>query len=61
MLRLLTRLKLDEKGAVTIDWVVLTAAIIGLSLALIAAIAGGATDTSTGVGARLSKQTLLAW
>jgi Flp pilus assembly pilin Flp len=29
----------DESGAVTVDWVVLTAAIVGLGIAVIAAIA----------------------
>lgn len=31
----------DESGAVTVDWVVLTAAIVGLGIAVIAAVGGG--------------------
>ncbi len=31
----------DESGAVTVDWVVLTAAIVGLGIAVIAAVSGG--------------------
>ncbi len=46
----------QEDAAVTVDWVVLTAAIIGLGLAVIAVIAGGALDHSAGVGAYLSAQ-----
>lgn len=44
----------DEDGAITVDWVVLTAAIIGLSLAVIAAIASGAMDQSNSIGNYLS-------
>lgn len=46
-----------EDGAVTVDWVVLTAAIVGLGIAVTSSIAGGATDVSTGVGASLSGAT----
>ena len=44
----------DESGAVTVDWVVLTAGAVGFAIAVIAIVVGGATDTSTGLGARLS-------
>lgn len=44
----------SEDGAVTVDWVVLTAAIIGLGLVVMLLIAGGTTNVSTGVGASLS-------
>ena len=37
----------DESGAVTVDWVVLTAAIVGLGIAVIVAIAP-AIDTLAG-------------
>ena len=30
----------DESGAVTVDWVVLTAAIVGLGIAVLTAVAG---------------------
>ena len=43
----------EEDGAVTVDWVVLTAAIVGLGVAVITTIAGGALDHSTGLGAHL--------
>lgn len=33
----------DESGAVTVDWVVLTASIVGLGLAVLTAINGGLT------------------
>ena len=43
----------DESGAVTVDWVVLTAAIVGLGIGVITSIGKGALDKSTGLGAML--------
>jgi Flp pilus assembly pilin Flp len=37
----------DESGAVTVDWVVLTAALVGLGLAVMGVISGG-IETLTG-------------
>ncbi len=48
--RLLARFARAEDGAVTVDWVVLTAAVIGLGLAVLAAI----TDSSTNLAGRIS-------
>ena len=36
----------DEDGAVTVDWVVLTAAIVGLGVAVLASVSGGVTGLS---------------
>ncbi|MBY6202801.1 hypothetical protein KUV65_15605 [Maritalea mobilis] len=36
----------DDTGAVTVDWVVLTAAVVGLALAAMAVISGGVEDLS---------------
>lgn len=49
----------DEHGAVTVDWVVLTAAIVGLGLAVIVLVADGATDLSAGVGANLTNMEIM--
>ena len=54
MLKFFKSFRAREDGAVTVDWVVLTAAIVGIAIALIAMIAAGATDKSTSVGAQLS-------
>lgn len=51
----------QDDGAVTVDWVVLTAATVGLSVAVIAIVANGATDHSTGVGAALSSQAVATY
>ena len=44
----------DESGAVTVDWVVLTAAIVGLGIAVVATVRGGVntmgTSTATALG-----------
>ncbi|TVP70970.1 MAG: hypothetical protein EA339_11390 [Rhodobacteraceae bacterium] len=34
----------DESGAVTVDWVVLTAAIVGLGIAVVASVRTGTED-----------------
>ena len=56
MLRFLTSFRDCEDGAVTVDWVVLTAALVGLAVAVIATIGASATDKSSSVGAFLSAQ-----
>ncbi len=50
--------RIDDSGAVTVDWVVLTAAIVGLSIAVIGSISGGALDQANGLGANLSARTV---
>ena len=45
-----------EDGAVTVDWVVLTAAVVGLGIAVITSVADGALDHSAGIGAHLTSQ-----
>ncbi|MFC2966464.1 hypothetical protein [Acidimangrovimonas pyrenivorans] len=48
----LVRFRQREEGAVTVDWVVLTAAVIGLGLVVVNAI-GGSTDS---MAVRVSSQ-----
>lgn len=43
-----------EDGAVTVDWVVLTAAIVGMGGFVITTIAGGALDHSSGLNSHLA-------
>jgi len=43
MLKALKNLRNDEAGAVTVDWVVLTAAVVGLAVAAFAAIESATT------------------
>ncbi|MDD9708150.1 hypothetical protein PVW53_11320 [Seohaeicola sp. SP36] len=37
----------DESGAVTVDWVVLTAAVVGLAIAAYSSIESGASDLTS--------------
>ncbi|MEJ6391509.1 Flp family type IVb pilin [Gymnodinialimonas ulvae] len=39
----------DESGAITVDWVVLTAGVVGLALAAIVVISSGAENSSTDI------------
>ncbi len=58
MKRNIAKLARDDEGAVTVDWVVLTAAIVGLGLAVIAAVSRGALDQSTSLGNYLDSQSV---
>ncbi|GKY89423.1 Flp family type IVb pilin [Sinisalibacter aestuarii] len=42
--------KNDESGAVTVDWVVLTAAIVGLGIAVLTSVGGGVTELAGAIG-----------
>ncbi len=54
MLNFIKTFRADEDGAVTVDWVVLTAAIVGLGIAVLGSIRSGVetlgTDIATEVG-----------
>ncbi len=55
------RFSRDDSGAVTVDWVVLTAVIIGLSIAVIGSISNGALDHANGLGANLSSRDVVTY
>ena len=55
MLNILKRFKKDEDGAVTVDWVVLTAAIVGLGLIVMAAIKPAISGLSTSIATQIGK------
>ncbi|MCC5965809.1 MAG: hypothetical protein JJU24_06700 [Natronohydrobacter sp.] len=44
----------DESGAVTVDWVVLTAAIVGLGIAVIASVRQGTQSVGTQIQTSLN-------
>ncbi|ETX30964.1 Flp family type IVb pilin [Roseivivax isoporae] len=44
MLKFIKTFRKDEDGAVTVDWVVLTAAVVGLAIAAYGGISGQALD-----------------
>ena len=47
----------DESGAVTVDWVVLTAALVGIAVTLVSTINGGITTVSSEIADQLSTAT----
>ncbi|KIN73392.1 Flp family type IVb pilin [Sulfitobacter guttiformis] len=57
MMKFVKNFRNDEDGAVTVDWVVLTAAVVGLAIAAYGAIETGAgsmtANTSTFLGAQV--------
>lgn len=56
MMKFIKNFRKDEAGAVTVDWVVLTAAVVGLAVAAYTSIETGASgltaNTSTFLGAQ---------
>lgn len=57
----LTRLRLfrdDEDGAATIDWVVLTAASVGLGIAVMDKVTNGVENLANDIAAQLSAQAI---
>jgi len=53
-LNLLKTFKNDESGAVTVDWVVLTAAIVGLGLVVMQTVGGGIESLAGDIDTNLS-------
>ena len=49
LLNILKSFKNDEAGAVTVDWVVLTAAIVGLGIVVMTTIGGGIENLSADI------------
>lgn len=58
MFKLAKNFKNDESGAVTVDWVVLTAAIVGLGIAVLAAVSDGLDNLSGDIETQLSGQAI---
>ncbi|WP_108854611.1 hypothetical protein [Albidovulum aquaemixtae] len=48
----------EEDGAVTVDWVVLTAAVVGLGVAALAAVKKGTGSLTTKINNYLSSQSI---
>lgn len=49
LLNIFKSFKNDESGAVTVDWVVLTAAIVGLGMVVMTSVGGGIQSLGTAV------------
>ncbi|QCO57322.1 hypothetical protein EOK75_16435 (plasmid) [Pseudorhodobacter turbinis] len=48
----------DESGAVTVDWVVLTAAIVGLGMVVMTLVGGGIEDMGKNIATNLEGQAI---
>ncbi|MEL6809196.1 MAG: hypothetical protein AAFO97_15590 [Pseudomonadota bacterium] len=51
MIRFTKKFCRDDSGAVTVDWVVLTAAVVALAVAIVVALMNGSAGVSAGVEA----------
>ena len=56
--KLAKRFKRDEDGAVTVDWVVLTAAIVGLGIAVLASVRGATSNVTAKISSQLESTTI---
>lgn len=54
MLKMMRKFRRSEDGAVTVDWVVLTAGVAFFGLAVVTLIQDAVTDKSEGIGAYIS-------
>jgi Flp pilus assembly pilin Flp len=57
ILNIFKSFKNDEAGAVTVDWVVLTAAIVGLGLVVMTSVGGGIESLGSTVATDLTATT----
>jgi Flp pilus assembly pilin Flp len=58
LLNIFKTFKNDESGAVTVDWVVLTAAIVGLGLVVMNYVGGGIETLSSNISDELGSTTV---
>jgi Flp pilus assembly pilin Flp len=59
LFKLAKQFRAEEDGAVTVDWVVLTAAIVGLGIAVLTSVSGGTTSLADKVSSSLSAMTIM--
>lgn len=59
LVNFIKRFNQDEDGAVTVDWVVLTAAIVGLGIAVLTSVSGGTTSLADKISSSLSAMTIM--
>lgn len=58
MLNFIKNFRADEDGAVTVDWVVLTAAIVGLGVTAITFVSQGVNTLGSQISTELTSQTV---
>ena len=57
LMKILKSFQNDEAGAVTVDWVVLTAAIVGLGIVVMTTVGGGIETLSKATATKITEQT----
>ena len=57
MIKFIKNFRKDEDGAVTVDWVVLTAAVVGLAVAAYSSIKDGATGLTASTASYMDART----
>jgi hypothetical protein len=55
---MLTRILKSEDGAITVDWVVLTAALVTLAITVLIAVTSGATDLADNISGAVGSMTV---
>ncbi|CUI65054.1 hypothetical protein [Cognatishimia activa] len=60
MIKFIKNFRKDENGAVTVDWVVLTAAVVGLGVAAYSAIEGETNQLSADIAATIAAENVTA-
>ena len=58
MMKFVKNFRNDEDGAVTVDWVVLTAAVVGLAIAAYGSIQSGASTMTANTATFLGAETI---
>lgn len=59
-LKLAKKFQRDENGAVTVDWVVLTAAVVGLGVAVLTVVSGGTKEMAAGINDALDAEEIIS-
>ena len=54
LFKLAKNFRRDEDGAVTVDWVVLTAAVVGLGIAVLTQVSSGTATVTSSISSQLS-------
>jgi len=60
MNKFITNFLKEEDGAVTVDWVVLTAAVVGLGVAGVAAVKGGVDNLASSISTEMDEATVVS-
>lgn len=61
MQKFLNKFRRDEDGAVTVDWVVLTAAIVGLGIAVMTTVGNGTTALGDTISSELNDMSTMSF